>query len=281
MRWLFWRSWTNTFRDVILFRVRVMQALFIAIILGLVYLQIELDQKGVQDINGAMFLMIMFTSFSNNFAIINSFPIEISIFMREYGSGLYRVDTYYLTKTFAEMPVFWVISILFTTITYWMMGLYNSTEAYLVAVAILLLVANVAVSFGYGISAAAGDVTVALAIAPALTIPFLLFGGLFVNTDNIPDYFIWLEYLSWFKYANEVMLINQWDNIDEIPCEINKTPSIAQRPCGYKTGEDVLNVFSVDKGNYWRDIGALFGLIAGFRLISFLILYIKARRSKG
>ena len=34
--------------------------------------------------------------------------------------------------------------------------------------------------------------------------------------SSVPDYFIWLEYLSWFKYSNELLAINQWQNIDEI-----------------------------------------------------------------
>lgn len=33
---------------------------------------------------------------------------------------------------------------------------------------------------------------------------------------SVPDYFIWLEYLSWFKYSNELLAINQWQNIKEI-----------------------------------------------------------------
>ena len=27
----------------------------------------------------------------------------------------------------------------------------------------------------------------------------------------MPDYFIWLRYLSWFNYANEMLIVNQWN----------------------------------------------------------------------
>ncbi|KAK7008936.1 protein white [Biomphalaria glabrata] len=36
-------------------------------------------------------------------AVVRTFPSELYIFLREYGTGLYRVDTYYLTKSLAEV----------------------------------------------------------------------------------------------------------------------------------------------------------------------------------
>lgn len=53
----------------------------------------------------------------------------------------------------------------------------------------------------------------ALAIGPPILIPFLMFGGFFLNIDSIPVYLHWLAYLSWFKYGNEALMINQWRNV--------------------------------------------------------------------
>ncbi|CAL1533116.1 unnamed protein product [Lymnaea stagnalis] len=285
-RYLFWRSWITTFRDVILFRVRILQTLTLAIVLGLVYLQTTVDQKGIMSINGAIFLLITNTSFSNMFAVVNSFPLELAIFLREYGTGLYRVDSYYLTKTLSEVPLFVVISIIFTTLTYWMVGLYNSWDAYLIAVGILLLVANVAISLAYLISTICGSVTLSLAIAPPLLIPIMLFGGIFVNNGNVPVYFVWLEYLSWFKFANEVLMVNQWRNFDHIPCPnitlpLNMTtPPSSASPCLFRTGTDVLEYTSFSEDNIYLDIGLLVALQVGFRILSIIALYVRARRSK-
>ncbi|KAH9524967.1 hypothetical protein Btru_028364 [Bulinus truncatus] len=289
-RYLFWRSWISMFRDVMLTRVRIMQALTLAIVLGLIYLQQTVDQKGVMSINGAIFLLITNTSFSNMFAVVNSFPLELAIFLREYGTGLYRVDTYYLTKTIAEVPLFIAVSAIFATITYWMIGLYCSWQAYLIAVGILLLVANVAISLGYLISTACGSVTVSLAVAPPLLIPFMLFGGLFVNNGNIPVYFKWLEYMSWFKFSNEVLMVNQWRNIDYIPCPNVTVPVLPPNmttpvvpnfsQCLYRSGKDVLEYTSFSEDNLILDIWLLVALQVGFRLLSIIALFIRARRSK-
>jgi hypothetical protein len=44
---------------------------FIAAVLGLIYLRQELDQKGVQNINGVLFLLCTNMSFSNLFSVVN------------------------------------------------------------------------------------------------------------------------------------------------------------------------------------------------------------------
>lgn len=62
----------------------------------------------------------------------------------------------------------------------------------------------------------------ALSIGPPLIIPFLLFGGFFLNSGSVPVYFKWLSYLSWFRYGNEALLINQWADVGPGEIECNR-----------------------------------------------------------
>ena len=34
--------------------------------------------------------------------------------------------------------------------------------------------------------------------------------------STIPDWLVWLKYLSWFNYAFEVLVVNQWDGYGNI-----------------------------------------------------------------
>uniref|UniRef100_A0A2C9LSP7 ABC-2 type transporter transmembrane domain-containing protein n=1 Tax=Biomphalaria glabrata TaxID=6526 RepID=A0A2C9LSP7_BIOGL len=77
-RYLFWRSWISMFRDDNLTRVRFMQALTLAIVLGLIYLQQTVDQKGIMSLNGAIFLLITHTSFCNIFAVVTVCPAVLT-----------------------------------------------------------------------------------------------------------------------------------------------------------------------------------------------------------
>jgi ABC-type multidrug transport system permease subunit len=70
------------------------------------------------------------------------------VFLREHFNGMYRVDVYFLAKTLAEVPVFATMPIIFTCITYYLVGLNPSVLHFFVANIIVMLVANVAVSVG-------------------------------------------------------------------------------------------------------------------------------------
>lgn len=142
-----------------------------------------------------------------------------------------------------------LVPIIFTSIAYPMVGLRPTFANFGIALAIVALVANVATSFGayapifycfrhffhnnnsnvwtnrfsgYFISCASSSISMALSIAPPLIIPFLLFGGFFLNSGSVPIYFKWLSYLSWFRYGNEALLINQWSEVGPGEIECNR-----------------------------------------------------------
>jgi hypothetical protein len=46
----------------------------------------------------------------------------------------------------------------------------------------------------------------------------MLFGGFLVNSDSIPVAFIWIEYISPFKYAFGAYVVNEYEDLD-LDCE--------------------------------------------------------------
>lgn len=47
----------------------------------------------------------------------------------------------------------------------------------------------------------------------------MIFSGFLINFDDVPKYFLFLRYISWFGYANEALQINQWHGVKNITCE--------------------------------------------------------------
>lgn len=80
--------------------------------------------------------------------MLQVFCVELPVFLRETKSKLYSADTYFLGKTLAELPLFLLVPLILIIITYPMIGLKPTVSAFLIAYAILALVANVATSFG-------------------------------------------------------------------------------------------------------------------------------------
>ena len=99
-------------------------------------------------INGAIFLFITNMTFSNMFAVINVFCMELPIFLREHFNGMYRTDVYFLTKQLAELPLFLITPVIFVGIMYYMVGLNPLIDRFVVAVGILELLTQAVVSFG-------------------------------------------------------------------------------------------------------------------------------------
>ena len=103
LKWLVWRSFISSSRNPMETRIIFAQTIFIALLFGLIFLQQDLDQNGVQNINGVIFLLLMNSSASNIFSVVNTFPAEIPIFLREHGNSMYRVVNYYASKFLIEV----------------------------------------------------------------------------------------------------------------------------------------------------------------------------------
>ncbi|TRY79220.1 hypothetical protein TCAL_12520, partial [Tigriopus californicus] len=259
---LLWRSWLSVIKNPSVTKVRFAQTLLISLVLGLIYLNQELSQEGVMNINGALFLLLTNMTFMNLFTVMNVFSLELPIFLREHFNGMYRVDVYYICKQLAELPIFLAFPILFVSIYYWMVGLNPLAGRFFVTMAIATLITQVVISFGYFISCVTPNLSVALALAPPLIIPIMLFGGFFLNFEAIPEWLGWLQYLSWFKYGNEILVINQWKGIT-----LNCTGH-----CNFETGQDVIDFYNFDESNYGFDIAMLVVMTILFRVLGFLAL---------
>ncbi len=75
-------------------------------------------------------------------------------------------------------------------------------------------------------------------MAGPLTIPFMIFGGYFLNNETTPKYFLWIRYLSWFNYANEALVVNQWHGVEDIRCHTDPTLC-------FMKGESILNYLNM------------------------------------
>lgn len=79
----------------------------------------------------------------STFLIIKVFCMELGIFMREHFNGMYRTDTYFLTRLMAELPVQIVSPIISTSIFYWMVGMNPDFSRFLMCCVINILLVQV------------------------------------------------------------------------------------------------------------------------------------------
>ncbi len=76
------------------------------------------------------------------------FCAEYPVFLKEHEAGMYRVPVYFACKSLAELPLFVVTPLIFTTCVYFLVGLTAGLGKFLAACGVTVLVANAACSFG-------------------------------------------------------------------------------------------------------------------------------------
>ena len=57
-------------------------------------------------------------------------------------------------------------------------------------------------------------------------------------------YIDWIKYLTWFKYGNAALMINQWTGVGDIDCPVPANDTSV--PC-IRTGEQVLVQFGFNE----------------------------------
>lgn len=90
-----------------------------------------------------------------------------------------------------------------------MIGFVPEADNYFIFLVVLILVSNVGSAMGMLLGTAASDASVAISLVPVTLIPFMIFSGFFINTDNVPPYFIWIEYISFIKYGFHALVLNE------------------------------------------------------------------------
>ena len=216
--------------------------------------------------------------------IIISFQVfcsELPIFLREHFNGMYRSDVYFFSKQLAELPIFIIMPIISTTIFYFMAGMNPGFDRFLITCSVFVLLTQIVVSVGYLMSCITNSIQIAIALAPAILVPLMLFGGFFLNNESVPDWLIWLKYLSWYKYSNEILIINQWEGIT-IDCPQFNSSDVSNATVSGKScipdGDGVIEFYGFNKEDYYIDFIALAILAIGFRIIAYLVLLSKTFR---
>ncbi|RNA30833.1 white isoform X1, partial [Brachionus plicatilis] len=267
MYWLLWRNILVKIRSPQALRVQLIQSIFVALLFGVIYFNLKLNQKGIQNIIGLFFLCEANNSFGSIISVINTFPAEIPVFIREHQNSMYRVVSYYLSRILIDLPVFIIIPIIFVSIIYWMSDLSREGNRFAICVFMIILVAQCSVSFGTFLSAVAPNTNTALALTGPILAPFMIFSGILLNSEDVPSYFLLLRYLSWFSYGTENLLVNQFEGIESIECDYPEEPDCLRR---FEKGNDVLDFYNVDPKNFKNNIICLVMLTIGWRLLAFM-----------
>ncbi|KAJ2784613.1 hypothetical protein H4R18_000992 [Coemansia javaensis] len=212
LRYLTWRAALNARRNRLVLGMRLGQAVFFGLLLGLIFLNTDGRPVNVQQQNfsGAMFFMSTTSFLLSVLSVVNTFSQERLVFLRESQGGYYGLPAYFLSKNIVELPIQVVTPIINSVIAYWLLGLRQDGLKYVLFALTCIGLNLCGFSFGLFLASSFKDISAVLVALPIMFLPALLFGGLLVNTGNSTVWLRWIQWISPIKYGYTSMMKNQF-----------------------------------------------------------------------
>ncbi|CAL8105270.1 unnamed protein product [Calicophoron daubneyi] len=264
------RSFFTIVRDTTLTHLRLVSHVAVGVLIGLLYFRI--GNMGTEIFaNGAfIFFSLLFLMFAAIMPTVMTFPIEMSIVVREHLNYWYSLKAYYMAKSVADFPFQIIFPVVYTCIVYWLTDQPAEVSRFVLIVSVCVLTALVGQSLGLLIGAAT-PLQVAIFVGPVASIPILLFSGFFLNLDLIPKYLQWVSYISYTRYSfSAAMKATYGLNRSKLDCS-RRRPTRVSFPC-IQNPALVLDAMNVEQYDMCIDFLVLLLFFFALRVLGYFAL---------
>ncbi|XP_004236517.1 ABC transporter G family member 23 isoform X1 [Solanum lycopersicum] len=268
------RFWKIIYRTKQLFLARTMQALVGGFGLGSVYIKMRNDEGAVAERLGLFAFSLSFLLSST----VEALPIylqERRVIMKEASRGAYKISSYMIANTIIFLPFLFAVAILFAVPVYWIVGLNPSITAFVFFTFVVWVIVLMASSLVLFLSAISPDFISGNSLICTVLGAFFLFSGYFIPKECIPKYWIFMYYVSLYRYPLDALLTNEywslrhkcftWNDENHSECLL--------------TGNDVLKNRGLDKDTRWMNVGIMLAFFVFYRVISWIVLARKASKT--
>ena len=197
-------------RDPRVTKIRIIQTILFALVVGLLYLDVGDDSHSKRNKWGAVFFTLINSGMTGLFTMVTTFPEVRVLFEKERNNNMYSTIVYLLVIIFKALIENILFSLLYVIIVYFMIGLDQNFWGYYLVVTI-----NMAAMTAVGICAGcfAANATEAMQYINLPMIIFLLFSNFFVSADQIPSVLSWIKYINTWYYGLNALAIAEFEGI--------------------------------------------------------------------
>ncbi|KFZ62482.1 ATP-binding cassette sub-family G member 2, partial [Antrostomus carolinensis] len=208
--WVSKRSLKNLIRNPQASIAQIAVTIILALVVGAIFFGVKLDRSGIQNRVGSLFFVTTNQCFSSVSAI-ELFIRDKKLFVHQYTSGYYRVSAYFLALMIGDLlPMRTAPAIIFSCISYWMIGYQAVAGRFFFFMLTLVLVSYTATAMSLAISAGMDVVAVANLLITICFVLMLIFSGLLVNLPSVMGWLNWLKYFSIPRYGLTVSRKSHW-----------------------------------------------------------------------
>lgn len=199
--WVLWmRMLRNWVRNPIMLMSELVQYMFVALFIGLMYCKFPDDaQEGTFNRLSCIWFAFAVLSFTPSYTAVTNWEKERHLLKRELGQGLYTVSSFYVARTVALVPFEVLQCAMFTGVMYFFAGFQTDPAKFFMFLAFLLTFQLISESVGFICAVITKQATYAIILLTFILLLLLSFSGFLVAT--IPIYFRWLNKASYLTYA--------------------------------------------------------------------------------
>lgn len=260
---LFGRCMKEHLRRKITWLTQLVQTVVIAILIGTVWLNIGDSTTSPTPV---LFFCAINQGMFGALAMINSFPSERVLSLRERAAGTYYCSAYFLAKNAAETISQAPFPIIFSITVYFLLGLRAGAGHFFIFMAFMFLCANAATSLALLVSAFGRTTDMSVAILPMALELCRLFGSFFISPASAPNYFRWILQLSYVSYTYTGTALNQLNGL-VTSCD----PPAAN--CKPLNGDSIIDTLGLD----YLTIGQCAGILVAYIFICRAVAYLGVR----
>lgn len=172
----------------------------------------------------------------------------------------------------AEMASQIISPVIFSCIVYWMVGFQRNGSKFMIFMVLMVLCQLAATSLALMVSAICRTTDLSVTVLPMVLEVNRLFGGFFLAPSSLPQYFVWLDALSYVKYTYTAISLNELHGLT-IRCDAKE---YVNGVCPITSGQQTIKSLGLD----YLNIGSCVAILIFYILITRAIAYLGIRYLK-
>ncbi|KAJ5949276.1 hypothetical protein N7454_000860 [Penicillium verhagenii] len=270
------RSFIKSYRDVVAYGIRIVMYLGLAIMMGTVWLRLHPSQDYIQPFINAIFFGSAFMSFMA-VAYVPAFLEDRATFAKERANGLYGATPFMISNFLIGLPFLFLISVLFSIISYWLSNFQPTASAFFTWVMWLFLDLLAAESLVVFVTAIFPNFVISLALVAFANGLWMSVGGFLVTPTILNPFWRYVfHYIDYQAYVFQGMMVNEFAERTYScgdGCRCLYDTDLASQ-CQIR-GTAVLETYGYATGRTGKWVGILLGIIAVYRLFGWIALHLR------
>ncbi|KAJ7943800.1 ABC transporter-like protein [Quillaja saponaria] len=252
-----------------LFLSRLVVLTFMGLMMATMFKNPKADLQGITNRLSFFIFTVCLFFFSSNDAV-PAFIQERFIFVRETSHNSYRASSYTIAGLITYLPFLALQGAVYAVIVWFALRLRGPFLYFFIALYVSLLSTN---SFVVFVSSVVPNYILGYAAVIAFTALFFLFCGYFLNSEDIPWYWSWMNKISTMTYPYEGLLMNQYQTHDVFGT--NSDGSVIQ---GFNI-LDSLHI-STHESKKWENVLIMLGWAVLYRILFYLIIRFASKNQR-